>query len=153
VSVASTGNELQPAGITGPPDVMVGRATVVGDVSGGTAQISFNLPAGFLWMPRWTTVNTASAQASIIRMNNTDDVVAGATFTFAEAFTTVLFGGQAVSTIELPAFLIKTVIQAATLELFLTNVDGETSEMYVRALRWDKNSPPEAWLAFLTSPT
>lgn len=153
MAVNNLANAVQPTGITGPPRVFVGRTTLLGDASGGLQTIRFQLDPGFLWMPRFVSCNVVTAQAAVVRMLDTDDIVGASLVTYQQQVTPAAVAGSAPFTVIFPSMLIQTTRVTCDIELVTANVDGDTNEFYIRALQWDKNSPPAAWQAFLTSPT
>jgi len=149
MAVDSLTNALQPTGITGPPDVMFGHTTLVGDATGGNSTIQFQLDAGFLWMPQVVGVESSVAADVRIALLNTEDLL--------ENFVTVsraLAVGDTFNSefIVLPRMLIKTTRFDGVVQLRTPNVDTNNSRFYVRFLRWDKATPPQAYLAFLVAP-
>jgi len=153
VSVTNVGNPLQPTGISGPPEIMVGIASVTGDVSGGNAVIQFDLPGGWLWMPNVasTQLPTASTSDVGVRFQGIDDAFGPTTINW-NASSVVAGARFATNAFVMPRMLFKTVTSAATIEAITQNVDGDIFTFYVRMLRWDKNSPPQAWAAFMVAP-
>ncbi len=153
MAVNSLANALQPTGITGPPRIFVGRQTLLGDATGGLSTIRFQLPAGFLWMPRWCSANVITAHSAAVRMLDTSDIVGNSAITYQRQLTTIVASGSAPFVFNFPAMLVQTVRVICDIELVTANVDGDTNTFYLEALQWDKNTPPQAWAAFFTSPT
>lgn len=150
MAVASSNNALQPTGIKGPPEIMVGQTSLVGDVSGGNFTISFALPPGFLYMPQFVSVATSAGTPDILyQLIGTDEAVGSSVRTWSVSQALPTLG---VDTIVVPRMLIRTVTFAGQIGISTPNVDGVTQIMYVRILRWEKNFGPEAWLAFWTAP-
>jgi len=155
VSVSTLLNALQPTGITGPPEVMFGLATVTGDASGGTAILSFVIPPGFMWMPQLVSFQAVASDALDyeIALIDLEDNAPASSFEY-----TITREIAAVTTIEtadafiLPRMLIKVTNRNSVIRCRTANVTTVVYRMYVRMLRWPKNAQPEAWQAFLVAP-
>ncbi len=156
MSVSSADNVFAPSGITGPPEVMSGFATVTGAAGGGTATLRFNLDPAFVWMPLWITFgnNTVTAMEWSVTMALIDDIIGGSSTVFGQRGDSA--AGTAIATRELfvmPRMLIKTVSQTATWTVIMgANVDTVVYTAFARALRWPKNAVPEAWQIYFTAP-
>ncbi len=155
MSVSSLLNPLQPIGVTGPPEVMAGQATVAGDGTGGTATISFAIPAGFLWMPQWWSFRrsgVATAMDLRPQLFQIDDrLTAGDLAELVEigAVTGLAPAAQR----AFPRVLLKTVTREAIFRVVdSVNTNAVNYSLYVRFLRWSKVAAPEAWMAFLVAP-
>lgn len=155
MAVSSGNNALQPTGITGPPEIMSGRVQLAGDASAGLSLISFTLDAGFLWMPSVASISINGSNAfdyefSILDIEDTQaagNAIIGASIFVANPTTT-----NASSICPNPRVLFKTVNKNGTIRVQTPNVNGQTTIFYVRMLRWEKNSPPPAWQAYLVAP-
>ncbi len=153
MAVNTVGNVLQPVGgPAGPPLALFGRASILGDATGGSSIIRFTLPAGFLWMPRFAICDVVSAQVGICRILNADETLPAGTTGFSETFTGQAALGVATNVVRFPPLLLQNVRRAADIELLTANVDTETNIMYLRCLRWDPSAAPAAWQAFWTTP-
>jgi len=155
VSVSST-VVMAPAAVLGPPDLMFAFATLTGDASGGTNQINFIIPAGFLWMINFVSFGGSGPAAFefALHLSNQDDTVAVNSITVSHVAT--LPANATLSAAESyiwPRYLFKTTTRAANLALQTPNTDTRVNRLYVRMLRWPKNAAPEAWAAFLVAPS
>jgi len=149
MAVNSLTNALQPSGITGPPEVMFGHTTLVGDATGGNSTIQFQLDAGFLWMPQAVGFESSVAADVQVALINTEDLLEN----FVTLSRSLAIGNTFNSDlIILPRMLIRTTRFDGQVRLRTPNVDTNISRFYIRFLRWDKATPPQAYLAFLLAP-
>lgn len=155
MAVTNLVNAMAPSGISGPPEVMAGFATLDGDGSAGTSSISIQLDAGFLWMPNYVSFGTGDVTALefFVSISSMEDSVGGGTNLYRVSGTIPVKTAVAVSeTVVFPRMLIKTNRGAASVNIINPNVDGDTVAFFLRALRWPKNAEPAAWTAFMVAP-
>lgn len=156
MTVTSLVNALVPmAGLEGPPTMMMGNVTLVGDGTGGTNHIGFQLEGGFVWMPMTVTVRSAGAQADTFawRLDFIDVQLPNARI--GDAVNKVaLTGITQEQTFVIPRFLFKASSTGTTPRLSgqTRNTNAVNTVITVLALRWPKNAFPNTAIGYLVAP-
>lgn len=152
MAVNSLTNALVPTGIFGPPDIFFGSGSILGDGTGGAATVRFQLSPGFLWVPLVCSLNYTIAEDGRWNMFGTDDALPSTILTWTALWATGTNAQAIAADVRPPRMLIQTVTSIPNIEVVGDNVNGQTLFAYVRFLRWQKATPPQAALAYLFAP-